>query len=266
MKVVKRLSMTRRKHGWIIIITLAIAAVSPAVEPDAKTSIENARTAYKEWIENQRIISKEKQDWALGREILNERIKLVENEIASLRKKIEDANESISDADIKRTELVDENDKLKGTTETLKGIVSRLEARTIALDKQLPDSLRGRVKPLSQSIPEDPNETKLSLSQRFLNVIGILNEVNKFNREITPTPEMRTLSDGSVAEVTTLYLGLGQAYYVGANGTIAGVGRPSENGWTWESANDAANGVADAVAVMKNEKVASFIPLPVKVK
>lgn len=245
---------------------LAVAALSWAAEPAARDSIDTARAALEKWVETRQVISQEKQDWALAQEMLDERIKLVQGEIESLREKISQAEQNISDADKKRAELMDENDKLKSSAETLNSIVAGLEARTITLNKRLPDPIRERIKPLSQRLPEDPNETKLSLAQRFQNVIGILNEVNKFNREITPTSEVRKMADGSAAEVTALYIGLGQAYYVGTNSTTAGVGRPSEDGWSWESANDAASEIADAVAIMKNEKVAGFVPLPVKVE
>lgn len=76
--------------------------------------------------------------------------------------------------------------------------------------------------------------------------------------EITVTSEVRTLADGTVAE------GLPRSMWAWArrtqrrHGAVAGVGRPSEAGWTWESANDAAGRVADAIAILKNEKVASF--------
>jgi FtsZ-binding cell division protein ZapB len=258
--------VTRRKYSRIIIVVLVAAALSGAAEPIVRDNVDIVRTTLEKWIEARRLISKEKQDWALGREMLNEQIELVQREITSLSEKITQANESISDADKKGAELGAENSKLKGASETLKSIVAGLEAQTIALNKRLPDPIRERIKPLSQRLPEDPNQTKLPLAQRFQNVIGILNEVNKFNREITVTSEVRTLPDGSAAEVTALYIGLGQAYYIGANGTIAGVGRPSENGWSWEAANEAADRIADAVAILKNEKVAGYIPLPVKVQ
>ena len=99
-----------------------------------------------------------------------------------------------------------------------------------------------------------------------MNIIGILNELNKFNHEITVTSEVRQLPDGSSVEVTAMYVGLGQAYYVNANGTIAGLGRPSANGWVWEPANEAAGKIMDVINILKNEKVATFIPLPVEVK
>ncbi len=255
---------TRQRQA--VIVVLAAAALGWAAETGTRERIDNARAAMEKWVETQRVISKEKQDWVLGREMLNERIALVEREIASLREKIDQAQESISDADKKRVELVNENDKLKNAAGMLAGVVATLETRTTNLIARLPDPIRDRIKPLSQSLPQDPSATKLSLAQRFQNVVGILNEVNKFQREITVTSEVRTLADGTAAEVVAVYVGLGQAYYSGANGAVAGVGRPSEAGWTWESANDAAGRVADAIAILKNEKVASFVLLPLKVQ
>ncbi len=250
----------------IIVAVLAAAATGWAAEPGTRESIDTVRATMEKWVETRRVISQEKQDWALGREMLNERIALVEREITSLREKIDQATESIGDADKKRVELVDENEKLKSAAGMLAGTVTKLEMRTTALIKRLPDPIRDRIKPLSQSLPQDPNGTKLSLAQRFQNVVGILNEVNKFNREITVTSEVRTLADGNAAEVAAVYVGLGQAYYAGANGAVAGVGRPSETGWTWEPANDAAGQIADAIAILKNEKVARFVLLPLKVQ
>lgn len=255
---------TRQRQA--VVVVLAAAALGWAAETGTRERIDNARAATEKWVETQRVISKEKQDWVLGREMLNERIALVEREIVSLREKIDQAQESISDADTKRVELVNENDKLKNAAGMLAGVVTTLETRTTTLIARLPDPIRDRIKPLSQSLPQDPSATKLSLAQRFQNVVGILNEVNKFQREITVTSEVRTLADGTAAEVAAIYVGLGQAYYSGANGAVAGVGRPSETGWTWESANDAAGRVADAIAILKNEKVASFVLLPLKVQ
>ncbi len=257
--------MQTRQRRMTAIALAAVAAVG-AAGAGMREDIDNTRATMEKWVETQRVISKEKQEWALGREMLNERIAVVEREIASLREKIDQAKESISDADKKRVELVDENEKLKSAAGMLAGTVAKLESRTAVLISRLPDPIRDRIKPLSQSLPQDPNATKLSLAQRFQNVVGILNEVNKFNREITVTSEVRTLADGNAAEVAAIYVGLGQAYYTGANGAVAGVGRPSESGWSWEPANDSARQIADAIAILKNEKVASFVLLPLKVQ
>ena len=123
-----------------------------------------------------------------------------------------------------------------------------------------------RVERLSQRLPERGQETKLSLSERFLNIVGILNESNKFHREITPASEVRSLGDGRTAEVTALYVGLGQAYYVTANGDSAGVGRFAGDAWVWEPVDEAAPAVAEAISVLNGEVAPAFVQLPIRVE
>ena len=145
-------------------------------------------------------------------------------------------------------------------------VLNDLENSTKDLLKQLPDPLRERVKPLSQRLPKDQKEAKLSMGERFQNVIGILNEVNKFNREITMTSEVRELPDGSSSEVTALYVGISQGFYANAAGDIAGVGASSPDGWTWRPANESALQISEAISILKNETVVSFVQVPVEIK
>ena len=258
-------------RGSIAVLAICLALVFGATaearaEEGVELQVDSTRTALEKWVETRRIISKEKRDWALGREMLTERIDLVKREIEGLRAKIADAEKSIGEADRKRAELLAENERLQGAAGVLRVVVVALEARTKQLLERLPDPIREQVKPLSQRLPENPDEAKNSLSERFQNLVGILNAVNKFNREITVTSERRTLPDGSSAEVTALYVGIGQGYYVGAHGTVAGIGTASDAGWVWRPANDAAPQIAEAIAVFKNEQVAAFVPLPIQIK
>lgn len=267
-----------RLHGqvWRTLAAIALVAGTMALAtgatPQSQSSasggtsgaeIEQMRAALDKWVETRRIISQEKRDWAIGRDMLKERIDLVKREIESIRKKITDAQGSITEADRKRAELVDENDRVKTAVGSLGEMIGALESRAHTVLARLPDPLRDRIKPLSQRIPNDPAATTLSLSERFLNVVGIINEINKFNREITLTSEVRALADGTSAEVTSMYVGLGAAYYVGAQNTIAGIGRSTATGWEWTPANDAAADIAHAIAILKNEQVAAFVPLPI---
>ncbi len=91
-------------------------------------------------------------------------------------------------------------------------------------------------------------------------------QVNKFNREITVTSEVRELPDGTSAEVTALYVGISTAYYVSRDGSAAGMGTASPDGWVWTPANDDAAQIAKAIAILKNEQVASFVKLPIDIK
>jgi hypothetical protein len=202
----------------------------------------------------------------LGREILNDRLALVQREIASMQARIGEAQKSTADADAKKKELAEENQKLIQASAGLTGTIATLETRTRTLLRRLPEPLRERVKLLSQRIPEDGGVTRLSLSERFLNVVGVLNEVNKFQREVTVTSEVRKLGDGSSAEVTAVYVGIGQGYYTTANGKAAGIGNATAEGWEWTAANAAAPQIQKLIAIMKNELPAEFVPVPVKVQ
>jgi hypothetical protein len=114
-------------------------------------------------------------------------------------------------------------------------------------------------------MPTDPRATNVSLAERYQNVVGISNEVGKFNNDITMVTEVRTLSDGKPAEVRTVYVGLAQAYFVSPKGE-AGIGRPSESGWSWTAARDIAPQIEQVVEVLQNKAKPHFVSLPVKVQ
>lgn len=247
----------------VLLCVLSVAAIS---DDDSESQIDQTRTTIEQWVETQRVISQEKRDLKLAKEMLNERIELVQREIESLRGKITVTEESIAEADKKRADMLKENEKLKEASFSLEGTLLALEDRVKRLLKRLPDPIRERVKPLSQRLPNDIKLTQLSISERFQNVVGILNEVDKFNRDITTTSEVRTLEDGSSVEVTAVYIGIGQGYYASSTGTVAGIGTVSKDRWVWKPANEAAGQIADVIAILNNEKVASFIQVPVEIK
>jgi FtsZ-binding cell division protein ZapB len=248
------------------LLTAVLCLLTPGVFAAAPQDVDGVRAALEKWVESCKVISQEQRDWALGREMLNERIELVQQEINSLKEKISEAQESISEADKKRAGLVEDNEKLQAASDALAGTVLTLEQSIGRLLARLPDPIRDRVKPLSQRIPENAAETRLSLAERFQNIVGILNEVNKFSREITLTSEVRSLPDGTSAEVTALYVGIGQAYYAGTDGSLAGTGTSSPDGWVWSADNQSAAEISESIAILNNEQVAAFVQLPVEIK
>lgn len=259
----------RRYSAKLLGLATIIAGLSPmdgaADEFATAEKMDDARLSLEKWVETRRVISKERQNWELGKEMLKERIELIQNEIKALREKISDAEKVITKSDKKRVELKNENDALKAASVVFAEKIGSMEMSVKRMLKQMPDPIRERVKPLSQRMPENTEKTKLSLSERFQNVIGIINEINKFNREITLTSEVRKLPDGSSAEVTAIYLGISQAYYANSSGTVAGIGSSDGQEWGWTEADEAAPAINNVIAIMKNEQVASFVQLPVTI-
>lgn len=244
-----------------MIAVLALTGVAVCVQAQ---ELEETKETLSKWVETRKLISEEKQQWVLEREILGDRIDLVRNERDTLTSKINETQSLITDADKKREDLVSEKDALKNASATLVNRIYTLEQEVLALLPTLPEPVRERIKPLSQRLPKT-EETELSLSERYQNVIGIINELNKGAGEITVVSEVKKLSDGSTAEVQTLYIGYAVGYSCNNNGDAAFVGTPGADGWTWVQDNSIAQNVADSISILKNEKVAAFVEMPVSV-
>jgi len=224
-----------------------------------------ARTTVSKWISTQQIILKESKEWQQGKEILQSRIELLEQEIAGLEEKLAQAREGTREAGRREGELAGESRMLEQRAAKLAQEVTDLEGAIKTVHVSLPPPVQERLAPLYQRIPEDPAATRASVGERYQNVLGILNEINKSNGEIMLVNEIRALSDGTPSEVKSVYVGLGQAYFLSASGE-AGVGRPAADGWEWVPANELAANIQEVVDILSNKGSPKFVPLPVEIR
>lgn len=238
--------------------------VLPAIAVD-EPSPDSAREALAKWVEAQQLIAKEKREWADGKEILTSRIEVLKGEIESVKTRLADARKTAAEANSKKAGTVAESTALQDVGVGLARDAAELEAGLRALLPRLPEPVQEKVKALFDRIPADAASTKVSLAERYQNVAGILNEINKFNNEITMVTEVRTLGDGKPSEVRTVYVGLAQAYYVSPKGE-AGIGRPGAAAWEWTPSPASATQIAEAVEILQNKAKPRFVALPVKVQ
>jgi hypothetical protein len=244
----------------------AAPAATPAAPPAPPATLDETRLTLNKWIETQQIISKERNDWQQGKEILQGRIELVGKEVGVLKDRITQSELAVVESNKKRDELVAENDQLKAVTAQLSDAVTTMEDQVRKLAKLMPEPVNTKLLPLMQRMPADPTNTRVSTAERFQNVLGILNELNKANSEISVSYEIRTLADGSSSEVQVFYVGLAQAYYISPRG-LAGIGRPTEDGWKWESASAATSSqITQALEIIQGKQTPSFVPLPITIK
>ncbi len=252
--------------GTLSAAVLASGLVLAASEPNAGAATpEGARASLAKWVETQQLIAREKREWQEGKQILQSRIDVVNGEIAALKERMNETRRTAAEANEKKAGEVAENESLQRTGSELATWVSGLEGGLRTLESQLPEPLLQKVKPLYDRMPADARATNVSLAERYQNVVGILNEVGKFNNEITMVTEVRTLSDGKPAEVRTVYVGLAQGYFVSPKGD-AGIGRPGESGWVWSAAREIAPQIEQVVEVLQNKAKPQFVSLPVKVQ
>tara|TARA_S200000501_G_scaffold114296_1_gene107416 strand:+ start:2050 stop:2802 length:753 start_codon:yes stop_codon:yes gene_type:complete len=224
--------------------------------------IDITKELISKWVETKKLISLESEEWKIEQEVLTDRIDLISSERNSLKEKINETENLINQSDTKRTDLGKDNESLKKASTLLSEKINILENKLLILLPTLPQHIQEKIKPLSQRIPLN-KKNELTLSERYQNVVGIVNELNKGASEISVISEVRSLLDGGSAEVQTLYLGYAHAFYCTTKGDIAGIGYPSRDGWVWKPKNEIAQEIADSIAIFKNEMVAEYITLPI---
>ncbi|MBL8738666.1 MAG: DUF3450 family protein [Planctomycetes bacterium] len=259
-----RIASANRTRSASIVLFACSLSLGLSAQDNAE-AVANTRATVEKWVEARNLVSKELRDWAQGKEALAARMDVVRRDIEKLRKGIADAEAQVVEADKKRATLLEDNEQRKAGADRLTTRVAELEARLATQLPRLPEPLRDKLKPLTQRLPRAGETTKQSLAERWQNVVGVLNELDKWQREVVVTSELRQLGDGQSVEVAVLYLGLGQAFYASGNGKVAGFGHPTADGWQWKQANELAAEVLRTIAIYKNEQVAAFVRLPVQV-
>lgn len=251
-----------------------VATAQAPAEQDpqgGQSKIEIMRTALSEWTKAKDTISAERAQWKEQKQVLETQVRARKNEIEALEGRIAETRKSIASAAEKYGDLDQKIAAQKAVQKVLEERIGALEQRVLGLLPRLPESLARNVEPLSQQLPTTPEKaSELALSTRYQNVIGVLNMIDKWNREVRIESEMRSLAGGEEVRVDVLYIGLGQAYYVGGRTeggkpTVAGVGSPSDEGWQWRPANELAESIQTAVSIYKNEKLAALVRLPVQI-
>lgn len=253
----------RRAFGAAGIGLLAWGVMSMSGDGPTPPTLEETRLAMSKWIETQQIIARERNDWQQSKEVLTGRLEVVGKEAATLEQKIQEANVKAAETDARRAALLAQNDELKAAGEQLSQSVGAMEREVRALCKRLPEPLLAKLQPLLARIPEEGSAARVSVAERFQNVLGIVDTVNKANNEISVGYEVHTLADGHPSEVRVLYVGLAQAYYVSGKGE-GGIGRPGPEGWVWEPSVAIANDVTTALEILEGKHTPAFVPLPVK--
>ena len=259
--------------GIVLVVCLLGSGALLAQRETAEQRLDTTREALRKWVDTRKTISRTKHDLDETVQMLRERIGVVEGEIQSLKRRTEESRSVIAEQEKKRDELKARLKTLTGAADSLKPTIETLENRTVALLDQLPDHVRQdrMISTLSKTFQGDPNDPNVvkkgSLSQRFQNVVGVLNKLNKLSRAIKVLPQRVLLPDGREAEVQAVFLGFGQAYYLGGSGKTAGIGRLSDDGkWTWVAANESAEKIARVMAILEDEKPAAFVQVPIEIK
>ncbi|MFQ3226125.1 MAG: chromosome segregation ATPase [Lentimonas sp.] len=248
-----------------LLLALALGAPIASTSLHAADSLQDTRNVLDQWVQTRQITSKETSDWQLEESILTDTQSLLANELDRLNETLKTLESSASAADEDRSQLTEKKEHLTAASAVVESTIGDLEMQMKQIIATLPEPLVNKIKPLIRRLPEDPASTKLSLGERVQNIVGILSQADKFNATITETSESREISKGKVVEVRTLYWGLAMAYYVDANGTYAGIGYPTGNGWEWPQIDGAGAAIQDLLNVYEGSEDIQFVQVPARI-
>ncbi|MEM8953717.1 MAG: DUF3450 family protein [Verrucomicrobiota bacterium] len=241
-----------------------------ASKEEAKAKLATIRKLLDENYDLQAKLSEERTDWKVGKEIMESRVSLFQSQVDDLKEKIKEEEGNITAADEEREDLMEENEALEAVQILQKNAIDNHERRVREIVPRLPEVLTVKIQLLIDRLPEPgkkPEEIKSSVSERYQNVLGILNEINKFNSDVHVVNERRETADGTEVSVQTMYIGLAQAFFVGEGETagFAGIGHVTPEGWVWEERPDLAEVVGQLVQMHSAELPADFVDVPIQI-
>ncbi|MCI0746662.1 MAG: DUF3450 domain-containing protein [Verrucomicrobia subdivision 3 bacterium] len=244
---------------------LLVAMIS-AGSACAQTPLADTRSTLEKWVETRQLVSKAKADWQSDKELLQQTIGLFERELRTIEDQISKVITNSTQVDKERAEAEALQKAAKESLERTRQFAAGFEGELARIAPRLPAPLQDILKPLLNRLPSDPANTKMSAAERVQVVIGILNELDKFNNGVSIFSEKRKNDKGVELAVETVYLGLGAAYFVSDSGDFAGTGTPGPGGWEWTIKPQVGSSVREIIRIYKNERPARFVPLPAVIK
>jgi hypothetical protein len=242
---------------FIFLLPVWAASASPS-------TLETARSAVKEWATTERTISLEAAEWVQKEQLLRDLIEVETQRIARLEAEQDESEAGIGAADEERESLLAREKDALEMAAKIEEFVVQIEAFLHELRVRLPEPLNDDLAVPFQRIPKTGEDLGLSLGERMRTVISLMASIRKFDGTLYLDESIRELPEGGEVSVRTLYVGLGQAYYLAPND--AGYGTPGPSGWVWESAPEFEEGIREALHILDGDAPEpSFVDLPVRV-
>jgi septal ring factor EnvC (AmiA/AmiB activator) len=251
----------------LIPVRLALlAGVLWAAAAGAETPLNEARSTLEKWVETRQLISQTRAGWQADKEMLEQTVALYERELKSLDEQM--SKVSTNNTQVAR-EMADAEALKQASGEALdraRQFAAGFEAGLKQQAPKLPAPLQDTLKPLLARMPADPANTKMLAAERIQVIVGVLNELDKFNNAVNVFSEKRRNEKGEEVSVQTIYVGLGAAYFVNDTADFAGTGVPGASGWEWTLQPELASAAQEVVKIYRNERTARFVPLPVTIQ
>ncbi len=253
-----------RRCGWGFAVALWLTGGGPVCR---SAEVADARRAVDRWVDVELTISKEALAWEEKKRLLRDLTGVAEAEIQWLKDELASTSTAVSTAEKRRKELLAQKDQDAVLASNVGTFLGPFEDRLRSLAERMPQPLRKKWDPLLARLPRAPERKTRGIAERMQAVMGLLTEIQRFDRTVITADELLERPDGETREINTIYFGLGAAYYVTPDGNEAGVGESTSGGWRWSAQPDLAADVQFAIKMARGVSgEAAFIGLPVSAR
>jgi len=238
-----------------------LAAVCCTLSLAQDDPIEDVQSLALQWTSLERQRNVLESDWRSEQPALEQQLALLERERVELSEFLDQTATAQDEVEERRLELLERQSALEQQQSSLERALEAAVLRVQSFHRQLPPPMASawdvRMLELEAEF--------LTTSERLQVLLEMLGDLDDFNRRVSLHEETMTLGDGEEHLVSEVYLGLAQGWYVSANRSYAGVGRPGANGWEWR-ASDEAEAVDRVIAILERRRNVELVALPVELR
>jgi DNA repair exonuclease SbcCD ATPase subunit len=232
----------------------------------AQTPLAATRSSLEKWVETKQLLSKTRSDWQTDKETIGQTLQLFERELKAVEEQMSKISTNNTQVEKERAEAEALKKSSAESLDRARQFAVEFEGQLTRLKPQLPAPLQEILKPLFNRLPADSASTRMTVAERTQVIVGILNELDKFNNAVSVFSEKRKNQKGEEVAVESVYVGLGAAYFINESNDFAGTGAPGSAGWDWAIKPELAASIREVIQIYRNERAAHFIALPVIIR
>lgn len=215
-------------------------------------------------------------DWNERKQQLEQRASLLEREADVLENMLQEADQDLSQVDSHRKELTAQQQELENEQDQLESAIRQASIKLSALSARIPPPLQDSWQKGLQRIERE----ELTLSEKLEQILNLAKQAEQFERrvaihnDVISIPNGSDMADAKSLEVTQIYLGLSQGWYVNKSGEYYGYGYADADGWHWQHMNTQSPNSADLavnpnqlleiLGMIENPTKAELMTIPVK--
>ena len=220
--------------------------------------VAKADHMVEQWLSLERQNSSLESDWQAQKPLLSQRLALLEIEKKQLEALLNEKSTDSGEVEQKRLKLIEEQSALESNQDKLTQGLNQLSGQLKTLQPLL-------ATPLQQSWQQESAQLDASatISQQLQLALAQLSKLAEFDQRISVIQHNLLNPEGETIQVKQLYLGAAMAWFVSLDGSFAGTGQVTENGWQWQfdDSLDSAE-ISRAIAIFEKRAEADFVQLP----